>query len=209
MYACVVTCMWGEQLWELFLPFHCVGHGDQTHISRLGAKPRYLLGHLTCPTCFLRHLEFKLHQLKKPEANPKTKAWVTSAFRGAGDTGREVGRDERKKSSRSVWDGQNLPRNHLSEEYGSRVFTQQRPVSSQEEGPVPGGTNGKLTGSATASIHIWALRFLFFKGRVLIRRNCDTPVWLLSSFLGSSNDSQSNKNLETVTRWPSQQIVWK
>lgn len=151
MCACVVACLWGEQLWELFLPFHCVGHGDQTHISRLGAKPRYLLGHFTCPTCFLRHLEFKLHQLKKPEANPKTKAWVTSASRGAGDTGREMGRDERKKSSRSVWDVQKLPRNHLSEEYGSGVFTQQCPVSSQEEGPVPGGTNGKLTGSATAS----------------------------------------------------------
>lgn len=63
----------GEQLWELFLPFHCVGRGDQTHVSRLGAKPHYPLGHLTCPTCFLRHLQFKLHQLKKPEANPKTK----------------------------------------------------------------------------------------------------------------------------------------
>lgn len=74
MRTCVLACMWGEQLWELFLPFHRVGRGNQTHVSRLGAKPRYLLGHLTYLTCLLRHIRFKLHQLKKPEANPKTKA---------------------------------------------------------------------------------------------------------------------------------------
>lgn len=213
MCACAVACVWGWATVGAVSLFHCVGRRDQTPVSRLGAKPHYPLGHLTCPTCFLRHLWFKLHQLKTPEANPKTKTWVTAAFWGSWWHWERNGKwQEKEKQPFSVSRAESAPETPcLRSMDAGYLFTQQHPVCSQEDGPVPGGTNGKLTGSATASIHLWALRCLFLRAGSWWGETVTHPCDFSGTSWGAPMISQSNKSFkkksDKVTKSPCMEIV--